>query len=76
MDKEQYQYRYDGPVMEFDRCVANRWTGKTYAVSEAKARNNLTFKFKKESGKSPQTKISLPGKIYKTKGGNADGLRF
>lgn len=74
MNKEQY--RYDGPVMEFDRCIANHWTGETYAVSEAKARNNLTFRFKKESGRSPQTKISLPGKIYKVEGGYMDGLRF
>lgn len=21
------QYMYDGPVMEFDTCVANRWQG-------------------------------------------------
>ena len=23
------QYMYDGPVMEFDTCVANRWHGST-----------------------------------------------
>ena len=27
------QYMYDGPVMEFDTCVANRWQGSTYAAS-------------------------------------------
>ena len=32
------QYAYDGPVMEFDTCVADRWKGSTYAVSENKAR--------------------------------------
>lgn len=63
------QYMYDGPVMEFNRCIANRWTGETYAVSEAKARSNLAYRFKKESGRIPQTKISLPGKIIKVKGG-------
>ena len=26
------QYMYDGPVMEFDTCVANRWQGSTYAA--------------------------------------------
>lgn len=31
------QYMYDGPVMEFDTCVANRWQGSTYAASEKKA---------------------------------------
>ena len=35
------QYMYDGPVMEFDTCVANRWQGSTYAASEKKARSNL-----------------------------------
>ena len=43
-------YSYDGPVMEFDNCVANRWIASTRAVSEKKARSNLT-------------KIILPGKI-------------
>ena len=36
-------YSYDGPVMEFDRCIANHWQGQTYAVSEAKARTNLAY---------------------------------
>ena len=36
-------YLYDGPVMEFDNCVANRWTASTRAVSEKKARSNLTY---------------------------------
>lgn len=25
------QYLYDGPVMEFDRCIAHRWVASTYA---------------------------------------------
>ena len=42
-------YLYDGPVMEFDNCVANRWTASTRAVSEKKARSNLTYQFKKKT---------------------------
>lgn len=57
------QYSYDGPVMEFNICVANRWKASTYAVSEQKARNNLAYQFKKKNNKVPGTKISLPGKI-------------
>lgn len=57
------QYTYDGPVMEFDICVALRWTGSTYAASESKARNNLAYQFKKKNNKLPNTKITLPGKI-------------
>lgn len=56
-------YSYDGPVMEFDRCIANHWKGQTYAVSEAKARTNLAYQFKRETGRVPRTRISLPGKI-------------
>lgn len=57
------QYLYDGPVMEFNNCVDNRWQSSTYAVSEAKAKNNLSYQYKKENKKTPNTKISLPGHI-------------
>lgn len=57
------QYSYDGPVMEFDRCVANRWKASTYAVSEKKARSNLTYQYKKRNNKLPSTMITLPGQL-------------
>lgn len=57
------EYSYNGPVMEFERCIANNWQASTYAVSEKKARSNLVFRFKKEHGKQAGSKISLPGKI-------------
>lgn len=56
-------YLYNGPVLEFDRIVANHWHGQTYAASESKARSNLAFQFKKETGKVPRTRITLPGKV-------------
>lgn len=56
-------YAYDGPVMEFETCVANRWKGSTYAVSEKKARSNLAYQFKKQNNRLPSTKITLPGKL-------------
>ena len=56
-------YSYAGPVKEFDKIVTNRWEATTYAVSESKARCNLTYRFKKENNKVPATKITLPGKI-------------
>lgn len=58
-------YSYDGPVLEFDKIIANRWQAQTYAVSEAKARSNLIYQFKKLSGRVPRTRITLPGKIVK-----------
>lgn len=56
-------YSYDGPVKEFETCVKSNWHATTYAVSEKKARSNLTFRFKQETGRSRDAKISLPGKI-------------
>lgn len=58
-----YQYSYDGPVLEFGRCIANRWSASTCAVSESKARSNLIYQFKKKHNRIAGTKISLPGKI-------------
>lgn len=57
------RYTYDGPVMEFNTCLVARWKGITYAESENKARNNLTYQFKKMNHKLPNSKINLPGKI-------------
>lgn len=56
-------YSYDGPVLEFDRIVANRWQAQTYATTEAKARSNLVYQFKRSTGRVPRSKITLPGKI-------------
>lgn len=56
-------YSYSGPVLEFDRIVTNCWSAQTYATSEAKARSNLAYQFKKEHGKVPRTKITIPGKL-------------
>jgi len=61
------RYFYKGPVMEFGKCIAFVWHGTTCAVSEKKARSNLVYQFKKEFGKLPGAKISLPGKIRRIK---------
>ena len=57
------QYSYEGPVLEFERVIATRWSSSTFAPSERKARSNLAYQFKKQYGKTPGTKITLPGKI-------------
>lgn len=56
-------YKYDGPVMLFEDCVQHRWKASTVASTEAKAKNNLTYRYKKENGLMPNTKIILPGKL-------------
>lgn len=61
---EQYHtYIYDGPVLEFDRLVANHWKGETVATSERKARSNLAYQFKKKNNRIVSVKVTLPGKI-------------
>lgn len=57
------RYSYNGPVLEFDRCINSRWKGETMAVSERKAKSNLIYQFKKKYNKAPQTKITLPGEL-------------
>ena len=56
-------YHYEGPVMEFDRIIADKWISDTYAATEKKALSNLTFQYKKKYGKAPHAKIKLPGKL-------------
>lgn len=57
------QYVYEGPVLEFERPIANNWKASTYAPSESKARSNLAYRFKKSNNRVPNAKITLPGKI-------------
>lgn len=59
----QHRYSYDGPVMEFDKVIAYRWSSSTIASSEEKARCNLKYQFKKQFGKTIASKIDLPGDI-------------
>lgn len=57
------KYIYDGPVLEFNTCITNRWYGYTYAPSEKKALSNLKYQFKKTNNRTANSKITLPGKI-------------
>ena len=57
------KYFYDGPVMEFDICIADHWKGETMANSKKKAISNLTYQFKKQTNRANYTKITLPGEI-------------
>ena len=56
-------YSYDGPVLEFDRIIANHWKASTCAESEKKARANLAHQFKQQYGKASRSKITVPGKL-------------
>ena len=58
-----HTYIYEGPVMRFENCIANKWRGETIATSEIKARSNLIYQFKKQNKLEPNSKITLPKKI-------------
>lgn len=58
-----YEYVYDGPVMLFEKCVSHRWIATTSAPSESKARSNLAYRYKKETGLAPNARVFLPGKF-------------
>lgn len=57
------RYSYNGPVMEFERCVDSRWCGETVAPTEKKAKSNLAFQWKKLNNRTAACKITLPGKL-------------
>lgn len=57
------RYVYDGPVMQFDRCIMNNWHGTTCASSQSKAKSNLIYQFKKQNNILPTAKIMLAGKV-------------
>lgn len=57
------KYRYSGPVVQFGKCICNRWTGETIAPTERKAKSNLSFQFKMQNRNAAGAKISLPGKL-------------
>lgn len=62
------EYSYEGPVLEFGKIVAHKWSSSTYAPNERKARSNLAFQFKKAFNRIPSAKITLPGEIRRVTG--------
>ena len=58
-----HKYIYDGPVKEFDKLISEHWKGETMASSEAKARSNLAYQYKREMHKTPNSKIKITGKL-------------
>ena len=64
MSKQEFKrYSYKGPVCEFGRVIAHMWEAETCAQSATKAMSNLAFQFKRDNKRTPNTKITLPGKI-------------
>ena len=63
-------YSYDGPVLEFNKVIANRWKASTKATSEKQARSNLAYQFKQQYGRIARTTITIPGKLTIVEGEN------
>lgn len=58
-----HKYTYDGPVILFDKLVADHWKGETMAPTVSKARSNLAYQAKKQLNLIAGTKVKLPGEI-------------
>lgn len=58
-----HKYAYEGAVKVFDDIVTRSWTASTVAESEKKARSNLAYRYKREHGLVPATRVTLTGKI-------------
>ena len=56
------KYVYSGPVMVFGKLVGN-WRGETIADSEAKAKSNLAYQFRKQTNRSMNTVVDFPNKL-------------
>lgn len=65
-------YEYNGAVFRSSpsRCVAQNWKAKTYAISEEKAKTNLSYQYKKQHGLVPGVKITLPDEVREVKDGH------
>ena len=55
------RYLYDGPVLEFERLLTDRWRAETFAPTKRKAISNLQYQFK--NNRLPNSKITLPGNL-------------
>ena len=60
---KKHHYYYNGPVKIFDRFVSDHWESETVAVSETKARSNLSYRYKKLHNLTASTRVTLPGEI-------------
>ena len=57
------EYKYEGPVMIFGKCVTSIWKASTMAISEKEARSNLAYQYKKVNNLVPSSKVEPPGTL-------------
>ena len=59
------RYVYEGPVKIYGQIVNYNWRGETYAPTAEKARSNLQYQYKQQTGKAKNLKIIFTGKVEK-----------
>lgn len=59
---EKQLYKYDGVVTQFGKII-DTFTQCTQAVSEARAKANLAFVYKRKHELLPNAKIELPDRL-------------
>lgn len=57
------KYVYEGPVLEFEHLLTDKWRAETLVPTKRKAISNLQYQFKKNNNRLPNSKITLPGKL-------------
>lgn len=62
------RYCYNGPVMLFNKCIADIYIASTMAPSKKKARSNLEYRYKKDHDLNPNAKITFPGDLDEFEG--------
>lgn len=62
------RWHYKGPIMIFDQIVSEDWEAYTYADTEKKAKSNFIFQAKMMLGRTPGSKLALPGRLTPTNG--------
>ena len=62
MSNQVKKYTFEGAVTDgFYRTICRYWYGSTFAVSEAKAKSNLLYQFKKSYGLAAFSRIRFDG---------------
>ena len=51
------KYVYEGPVLEFEHLLTDKWRAETLAPTKRKAISNLQYQFKKNNNRLPNSRL-------------------
>lgn len=70
MDKVKRKFVFSGAVYDsYNRLIAPRWHGTTWAVSYKKAISQLKHQFRMQLGYGPKNKLQFEGTIKEMQNG-------